>query len=298
MYNHAFLLSGMVIVGAVLSAQAGSVHAEEAPPRTAFKVCGDPNSLPESNDREEGFENKIAKLFADDLGLPLKYEWLPKRLGFIRHTLKDDDTEDGSYKCDVVMGVVEGFDRTANTQAYYHSTWVMVYVKGRGLDDVKSQQDLANLPAERKNKIRVGLYDRGPGTDWAFKYGLMESMVPYQGMTADPNDHPGRIIVDELVPGKIDLAFVWGPVAGYYARQVKDAEVAVIPMVSEPGFKFDFRFAMGVRFGEKEWKEQLNGLIDKHRDEIKAILAEYGIPAVEDVSGGPGGAKPADNGKK
>lgn len=273
----------------------GISTAQEQEERTAFKVCADPNALPESNDKEEGFENKIAKLFADDLGLPLRYEWLPKRLGFIRHTLKDDDTPDGSYKCDIVMGVVEGFDRAATTQSYYHSAWAMVYVKGRGLDDIKSQEDLANLPLERKQNLRIGLYDRGPATDWAFKYGLIDYMVPYQGMTADPNDYPGRIIAEDLVQDKINVTFVWGPVASYYARATKDAEIVVIPMKSEPGIKFDFRFAMAVRYGEKEWLKQINDLIDKHRGAIETVLGEYGIPMVGDSGGRAAAGADGDN---
>jgi len=271
---------------------------EGIPPRTAFKVCADPNALPESNEKEEGFENRIAKVFADDLGLALKYEWFPKRIGFIRHTLKNDETPDGSYKCDVVMGVVEGFDRADNTRPYYHSTWAMVYAKGRGLDDIRSQEDLANLPEDRKKQLRIGLFDRGPATDWAFKHGLIDYMVAYSGMDADLANYPGRIIEQDLLEDKINVTFVWGPVAGYYARKIqkeKDQEIVVIPMQSEPGIKFDFRFAMAVRFGEKEWKQQINDLIEKHADDIRAILSEYNIPTVSDPLAEPYQAKADDD---
>ncbi len=280
-------------LGVMACVTANGLRAEEesTPPRTALKVCGDPNAMPASNDKMEGFENKIAKLFADSLGLPLQYYWFPQRFKFIRNTLKNNKTPDGSYQCDLVISVPEHFDMAATTQPYYHSTWAMVYVKGRGLDDVKSQEDLINLPPERKKNLRIGLYDVGPATEWAYRHGLLDYMVPYQHMTADVQDYPGRIIEQDLVQDKINVTFEWGPIAGYYAKKIKNPELVVIPMKSEPGIKFDFRFTMATRFGEKAWKQQVNDFITRHRDDIRAILAEYGVPLVED-----GGDKAGDEG--
>lgn len=281
-----------LVIGFIACVMMGVLHAEEdaAPARSALKVCGDPNAMPASNDKQEGFENKIAKLFADNLGLPLQYYWFPQRFKFLRYSLKDNRTPDGSYKCDLVMSVPEKFDMAATTQVYYHSTWAMVYVKGRGLDDIKSQDDLVNLPPERKKNLRIGLYDVGPATEWAFKHGLLDYMTtPYQHMTADVGDYPGRIIEQDLVQDKINVAFEWGPIAGYYARKIKDAEVVVVPMKSEPGIKFDFRFAMATRFGEKAWKQQVNDFITQHREDIRTILADYGIPLVEESDAQVGG---------
>ncbi|MGQ0657751.1 MAG: quinoprotein dehydrogenase-associated putative ABC transporter substrate-binding protein [Chromatiales bacterium] len=276
-------LLGLSLITLVLAAMPAMSEEEGASTPTAFKVCADPNSLPDSNQKEEGFENKIAKVFADDLGLPLKYEWFPKARGFIRRTLKNDETPDGSFKCDVVLGVVEGFELADATRPYYHSTWAMVYLKGRGLDDIKTPADLVNLPEEKKKNLRIGLYDRGPATDWAFKHGLFDYLVPYQSMLAtNPDEYPGRIIEEDLLQDKINVTFVWGPVAGYYAKKMKDQELVVIPMQSEPGIKFDFRFAMAVRFGEEAWKQQINELIESNKDEIRAILAEYNMPMVSD----------------
>ncbi|HTT08882.1 MAG TPA: quinoprotein dehydrogenase-associated putative ABC transporter substrate-binding protein [Gammaproteobacteria bacterium] len=274
-----------LVLGMMSSAMTGGLLAEEdaaPPPRTALKVCGDPNAMPASNDKLEGFENKIAKLFADSLKLPLQYYWFPQRFKFIRNSLKNNKTPDGSYQCDLVISVPENFDMAATTQPYYHSTWAMVYVKGRGLDDIKSQDDLANLPPERKKNLRIGLYDVGPATDWAYKHNLLDYMVSYQHMTADVQDYPGRIIEQDLVQDKINVTFEWGPIAGYYAKKIKNPELVVIPMKSEPGIKFDFRFAMATRFGEKAWKQQVNDFITQHREDIRAILAEYGVPLVDE----------------
>lgn len=257
-----------------------SAAEEPRPPRTTLKVCADPNSMPASNEKQEGFENKIAKLFADSLGLPVEFYWFPQRFKFLRNSLKKENP-DGSFKCDLVMSVPVGFDMAATTKPYYHSTYAMVYVKGRGLDDIKSQEDLVNLPEERKKQLRIGLYDVGPATEWAFKHDLLDYMIPYQHMTADVSDYPGRIIENDLVQDKINVTFEWGPIAGYYSKKLKDVELVVVPMKSEPGIQFDYTFAMAVRYGEKEWKQQINTLIDKHRQDIARIFDEYGVPQLE-----------------
>jgi quinoprotein dehydrogenase-associated probable ABC transporter substrate-binding protein len=268
---------------------------DERPPRKSFKVCADPNSMPASNQKQEGFENKIAKIFADSLGLPLEFYWFPQRFKFFRNSLKKENP-DGSYNCDLVMSVPVGLDMAATTKPYYHSTWAMVYVKGRGLDDIKTQDDLVNLSPERKKQLRIGLYDVGPATDWAFKHDLIDYMVSYQHMTADVDDYPGRIIENDLVQDKINVTFEWGPIAGYYAKKIKDHELVVIPMVSEPGAKFDYTFAMAVRFGDKEWKQTINDLIDKHRDDINKVFTDYGVPLLE-VNAADKGSSEADDNK-
>jgi quinoprotein dehydrogenase-associated probable ABC transporter substrate-binding protein len=254
---------------------------QETPKRTAFKVCADPYSLPSSNKEQAGYENKIAELFAQDLKLPLRFEWFPQRIGFIRNTLKNSNTPDESFKCDIVMGVPSNFELAATTKPYFRSSWAMVYVKGRGLDAVKSPQDLVKLPHGEKGKLRIGLFDRSPAALWVVKNGLMDHSIPYQIMSGDPRAYPGEIIEKDLVNDKINLTFVWGPIAGYFAKQIKDHQVVVIPMASEPGIKFDYSIAMAVRFGEKEWKEQINRLIDKHQDEIHKILTDYGVPLAD-----------------
>ncbi len=259
--------------------QTSSVNATNKPAR--FKVCADPFSLPSSNKAQEGYENKIAKLFADDLGVPLEFEWFPQRIGFIRNTLRNDETEDGNYKCDIVMGTIENFEMAATTKPYLHSSWAMVYVKGRGLDEIKSQEDLMNVSAELKEKLRIGLFDRSPAADWLHAYGLMENAKPYQIMMGDARAYPGQIIEQDLVEDKINLTFVWGPIAGYFSKTIKDHEIVVIPMKSEPGIRFNYKIAMAVRFGEKEWKEQINQLIDKNQQEIDKILTEYGVPLLK-----------------
>ena len=271
------LLLGVFIA---LNAVAMTARADDAAPRKALKICADPNAMPMSNEAKEGYENKIADLFAKDLGLPVEYTFFPQRLGFYRNTLKNNDTDDGSYKCDLVISAPENLDFASATKPYFYSTYVMVYVKGRGLDDIKSQEDLAKLPPERLKKLRIGIFDRGPGTKWVALHHMMDEAVPYQSMTADLSDYPGRMIEQDLVNGKIDLTIAWGPIGGYYAKKIKDPQLVVIPMHNEPKINFTYGIAMAVRHGEKAWKKQVTDLIAKHESDIKAILTDYGVPLV------------------
>ncbi len=260
--------------------------ADDAPERKAFRVCQDPNNLPFSNTESQGYENKIAELFAKDLGLPVTYFSFPQRLAFIRNTLRYKlPGED--FRCDIVMGVPAGFDQVSATKPYYTSTYAMVFPKGIGLDAVKSQADFLSLPAERLRKLRIGLFDRSPVSEWLSNHKLVDQGVPYQMMSPDPAQYPGELIEHELADGKIDMAIVWGPIAGYYARRVKTRELIVVPMTSEQGVKFDYPMAMGVRYGEPEWKKQIDALIEKRRPEIMAILRDFGVPLVESPPAAP-----------
>lgn len=263
-------------------AAAGGAHAQataDAPPRTAFRVCQDPNNLPFSNLQGEGIENKIAELFAKDLGLPVTYYSFPNRLAFIRNTLRYKlPGED--YRCDVVMGVPAGFDQVSATAPYYRSTYVLVFAKGKGMDGVKSSDDLLALPQETLRKLRIGVYDRSPGSLWLARKNLVDLGVPYLIMNADPEQYPGQIIERDLAQGKIDAAIVWGPIGGFFAKRVRSPELLVAPMKSEPGLPFEYSMAMGVRYGEPQWKQQVEGLIAKHREEIRKILLDYGVPLV------------------
>ena len=255
---------------------AAVAQAQEAP-RTALRVCQDPNNLPFSNTRGEGIENRIAEVFGKALGLPVTYYSFPQRLAFIRNTLRYKlPGED--FRCDIVMGVPVGFDQVSVTKPYYRSTYALVYPKGIGLDGVQSSDDFLRLDAARLAKLRIGVYDRSPASAWLSKHGLVERGVPYQIMNANPEQYPGEIIEKDLAAGKIDVAIVWGPIAGYFARRVSTPVLVVVPMRSEPGVKFDFQMAMGVRYGEREWKQQVESLIESRRAEIDAILVDFGVP--------------------
>ncbi|MBL8351762.1 MAG: substrate-binding domain-containing protein [Burkholderiaceae bacterium] len=265
-----------------------SAAAQDAPaPRTALRVCQDPNNLPFSNTAGEGLENRIAEVFGKALGLPVTYYSFPQRLAFIRNTLRYK-LPGQDYPCDIVMGVPLGFDQVSVTKPYYRSTYALVFPQGRGLDAVKSGSDFLAVDPARLATLRIGLYDRSPASEWLARHGLVERGVPYQIMNADPAQYPGEIIERDLAAGRIDVAIVWGPIAGFYAKRVTSPRLTVVPLKSEPGVKFDYQMAMGVRHGERDWKQQVESLIESRQSEIAAILAEYGVPVVDETYAGPG----------
>ncbi len=268
-------------LGLTLSALAPVAVAQDPPAaRTALRVCQDPNNLPFSNVAGEGIENRIAELFGKTLGLPVTYYSFPQRLAFIRNTLKFK-LPGVDYPCDIVMGVPAGYDQVAVTKPYYRSTYALVLPQGKGFDQVKSGEEFLKLEPATLSKLRIGVYDRSPASAWLDKHQLLDQGVPYPIMNANPQQYPGEIIEKDLAEGKIDAAIVWGPIAGYFAQRVKAPTLTVIPLKSEPGIKFDYQMAMGVRYGERDWKQQIEGLIDAKRPEIEAILKEFGVPVVD-----------------
>ncbi len=269
----------MALLGLILAAALSNRDAVAQETRTAFRACIDPSNLPFANSKGEGFENRIAELFAQKLGLPVTYYAFPQRMNFVRNTLRYKlPGED--YRCDIVMSVPAGYDQVSATGAYYRSTYALVFPKGKGLDGVRSGSDLAALPSELRSKLKIGLYDKSPASEWLVKYGLEAQARPYAMMSADPEQYPGEIIEKDLAQGKIDAAIVWGPIAGYYAKRVRNVALSVVPLKSEPGIKFDYEIAMGVRYGEPEWKTSVQKLIDDNQAAITAILHEYNVPLI------------------
>jgi quinoprotein dehydrogenase-associated probable ABC transporter substrate-binding protein len=278
------------VVARVLALACGAVAAcppaaaqdtDKPPPRQALRVCQDPNNLPFSNVAGAGIENRIAEVFGKALGLPVEYYSFPQRMAFIRNTLRYK-LPGQDYPCDIVMGVPVGYDQVSVTKPYYRSTYALVFPQGQGLDQVKSGDDFLKLDPARLGKLRIGIYDRSPASDWLSLHRLVERGVPYPIMNADPQQYPGEIIEKDLAAGKIDAAIVWGPIAGYFAQRVKSPRLTVVPLKSEPGVRFDYEMAMGVRYGEREWKQKVEGLIDSQQAAIQAILKDYGVPVVDE----------------
>ncbi|MDL2356810.1 MAG: quinoprotein dehydrogenase-associated putative ABC transporter substrate-binding protein [Pseudomonadota bacterium] len=243
-----------------------------------LRVCQDPNNLPFSNRALQGFENKIAALLAADLGWQIDYTWYPQRMGFIRNTLRAKNPDSDSFKCDLVTGVASGFDMGATTRPYYRSTYAMAYVKGKGLDGVHTLEDLLTLSPAQRAKLRLGVFGRSPVTDWLLENGLIDKMVSYQTQSGDAERYPGEMVEKDLANGVIDVAFIWGPIAGYFARQATAVPILAIPLKPHPGIQFEFDIAMAVRFGEAAYKQRIDEAIDRNRPKINAILAEYGVP--------------------
>jgi mxaJ protein len=264
---------------ALLAACAGKSAAAAAPAPRELRVCADPNNLPYSNRRLEGFENRLAEMVARDLHATVRYTWWPQHRGFIRNTLK-------AGTCDVLMGLPSSVELALTTRPYYRSTYVFVSRRdGQGIA-VRSLDD----PALRKLRVGVQMIgDDGTNSPPAHALanrGMIRNVVGYSvyGDYAQPN--PPARIVEAVARGDIDLAVVWGPLAGYFApRQGAPlAMVPVSPQIDRPYLPFVFDVSMAVRRGDVKLRDQLDAFLERRQPEIDALLDRYGVPRV----GGPG----------
>lgn len=248
-------------------------------PAGVLRVCADPNNLPFSNQRLEGFENKIADLLAQDLGERVEYTWWAQRRGFFRNTLK-------AGMCDVVIGVPSGFEMALTTRPYYRSTYVFLSRKDRHLN-VKSFDD----PVLKKLRIGVQIIgddqSNAPPAHALTRRNIVDNVRGFTlyGDYSQPN--PPARIVDAVAKGDIDLAIVWGPLASYFAKQsrVPLDVVPVSPQIDQPFLPFVFDISMGVRRGDQELRDQLDQFLEKRRPEIEQILQDYRVPKVEGGNG-------------
>lgn len=232
-----------------------------------FRVCADPRNLPFSDEKGQGFENKIAALLAQKLGEPTSYTYFPQVIGFVRNTLN-------ALRCDVVMGVAVGDDEVQTTNPYYHTTYALVFKPGTGLDGIQSLED------PRLKDKRIGVVAGTPPASVMVQDGLMARAKPYP-LTVDTRvDAPAHSMVDDIVAGTIDAGVLWGPMAGYYAQQV-EPHLTVVPLLKEHE-QMDFRIAMGVRHSDQDWKRKLNRLIAEDQPQINQILAGYGVPLLDE----------------
>jgi mxaJ protein len=274
---------GAWIVAAAALLAVGSAAGADAPPAAdkVLRVCADPNSMPQSNRAGDGYENRIAELLAKELGWKLEYTWFPQRMGFVRMTLKARDPDNDRFKCDLIMGVPVGFELAMTTPAYYRSTWAMVIPKAKGLDDIHTPDELLKIDPVKLKSLRFGLFARTPPTDWLLKNKLFDQAHAIPPQSGDPEAYPGEMVDKELAAGNIDVAFVWGPVAGYFAKHSKAPGMLVVPFPSDPDTKYVYDIAMGVRFGEKEWLDRIAGLLVSKKKEIDDILLSYGVPLLD-----------------
>lgn len=243
-----------------------------------LRVCADPNNLPYSNKALEGFENKIAEQLGNYLGLEVEYVWFPQRMGFIRNTLKNWSDDNGRFACDLVIGVPAQFDIAATTKPYYRSAYSLLFKQAGPLADVDSQQALADLPDSVKQSLKVAAFSPSPAVAWLRENGFRDNTTFFRIMNGDPEDYPGKL-VQRVADNEFDVLVIWGPIAGYFAKDQPD--IAVIPMTSEGSNVFDFTISMGVRYGEQPWKETVEMAMDANAPQIAMILQDYGIPIVE-----------------
>jgi len=202
-----------------------------------------------------------------------------QRIGFSRNTIKKVDPKTGRFLCDVAMSVPNERGMLSPTTSYFSSIEAMVYRSNDGFE-LNQIRDVAKVSQDHK-KLVIGLFDRGVATEGLLNNGLAEQIKYYQFMSGDAQVNAGRLVASELAAGTIDVAFLWGPIAGYYAS-VSDVDMTVVPL-NELSKDFVFSFGMGVRHQDKKWKEVLNLILEKRKDDITAILAEYNFPSLDDV---------------
>jgi quinoprotein dehydrogenase-associated probable ABC transporter substrate-binding protein len=234
-----------------------------------LRVCADPRNLPFSNEKGEGFENKLAELFAEKLQKKLDYMYFPQATGFVKMTL-------GAHRCDVIMGFPQGDDLAQGTNPYYRTAYALVAKQGSGLDDVTTLED------ERLKSKRIGIVAGTPPATNMAVAGLMMNARPYQLMIDTRFDSSSAAMIKDLMSGEIDAGILWGPMAGYYAKQA-NPPLHVMPLVKETsGPQLAFRIGMGVRPADQNWKRLLNRLIQENQPAINKILLDFGVPLLDE----------------
>src|SRR5258707_7208638 len=234
-----------------------------------LRVCADPRNLPFSNEKGEGFENKLAELFAEKLNKKLDYMYFPQATGFVRMTL-------GAHRCDVIMGFPQGDDLVQGTNPYYRTAYALVAKQGSGLEDVATLED------ERLKGKHIGIVaGTPPATNMAVN-GLMTNAKPYQLMVDTRIDSSGEAMIGDLMSGKIDAGILRGPMPGLHAKKA-EPPLHVTPLVKEKtGPRLAFRIGMGVRGADQNWKRLLNRLIQENQPAINKILLDFGVPLLDE----------------
>lgn len=268
--RHPLRIAGLAVAIAVL-VSTGTASA----PNRELRVCADPDNLPFSNQKREGFENKLAELVAREMDATVKYTWMPQRRGFIRRTLK-------AQECDVVPGMPSGSEMVLATKPYYRSTYVFVYPKTRNLE-------LRSLDDPVLRRLKIGLHAIGedganpPPAHALARRGMTKNVVGFEMWDVEDVQNPQGRIIEAVAAGEIDVAIVWGPFGGYFAKQ-QNTELAVVPVspaVEPPGIPFVFDMSMAVRPGEAALKTELERILDRRRSDVRRILGEFGVPLVK-----------------
>jgi quinoprotein dehydrogenase-associated probable ABC transporter substrate-binding protein len=234
-----------------------------------LRVCADPHNMPFSNDKGEGFENKLAELLAAKLDKKLAYAFFPQATGFVRNTL-------GAHRCDVIMGFPQGDDLVQGTNPYYRTAYALITKAGVGIEDV------ATLSDPRLKDKRIGIVaGTPPATNMAVN-GLMTNARPYPLVIDTRVDSSAEAMIKDLRAGAIDVGILWGPMAGWYARRA-DPPLHVTPLVKETsGPKLAYRIGMGVRGADQNWKRLLNRFIQENQGAIDKLLIGFGVPLLDD----------------
>jgi mxaJ protein len=239
-----------------------------------LRVCAEPNNLPFSNQKLEGLENKLADLIAADLHATVKYAWFRQRRGYVRRTLKANE-------CDMLLGIPTAAEMVLPTVPYYRSSYVFVYRKEDNLR-------LASFDDPVLRQLRIGLHAIGddganpPPVHALAHRGIVNHVIGFTMFDVDTVLNPQGRVIDAVANGDIDVAIVWGPFGGYFAKQQKVAlaVVPVSPSVEPPGIPFTYDISIAVRPGDMALKAELDGVLQRRRRDVDKILEDFGIPLV------------------
>ncbi len=245
----------------------GSIELVDA---KVLRVCADPNNLPFSNEKGEGFENKIAEYLAKKINKELAYAFYPGATGFVRNTLN-------AHLCDVILGIPQGNDLVQPTNPYYRTTYAIVTRAGSELEGLTTLDD----PRLKSKQHRIGLVANTPPGNILAKEGLMGAVKPYPLMVDTRFDSSSATMIRDLEAGEIDVALLWGPIAGYYVKNAK-TKLNLAPIQETAGTRMAFRVAFGVRHSDQIWKRDLNQFISQNKSELEKILIDYGVPLIDE----------------
>ena len=262
-------MKAVLAIAAILSFAASPAAARE------LKVCADPNNLPFSNSKEEGFENRIVRIVAEELNAEVRYVWWAQRRGNVRETLN-------AGLCDLIPGIASSLEMLGTTRPYYRSTYVAVARSG-------AVAGLNSFDDERLAKLRVGVQligDDGANSPPAHslsRRGLFDNVrgFPIYGNYAATN--PQAPIIESVARGDVDVAFVWGPTAGYFARQQR-VPLSIAPLEPQsdgPALPMVFDISMGVRRDNLQLKREVDAALRKRAEEIRKVLTDYGVPLID-----------------
>lgn len=232
-----------------------------------LRVCADPSNLPYSNQALQGFENRIIDLVAAKLGLEVRYTWFPQSIGFVRNTLRLRD-------CDLISGITTTSEKVQNTNPYYRSVYTMVYRKNSALD-------ATTMSDPRLKNLKLGVVAGTPPVNIIARLGLLTNIKPYQLVADTRRNKPARQAILDVASGATDVAFIWGPIAAYYARE-SDTELVLVPLTSEDkSVRLGFSVSMAVRYNETDWKREINAVLRELQPEINRILRDFGVPLLD-----------------
>ncbi|MBM3544735.1 MAG: quinoprotein dehydrogenase-associated putative ABC transporter substrate-binding protein [Alphaproteobacteria bacterium] len=237
-----------------------------APAAGVLRVCADPDNMPFSNEKGEGFENKLAELIADRLGSELDYVWFSEASGYVPNTM-------GKDACDLVMGYAQGTGLIDDTNPYYYTSYVLIYRK-----DDPALAGVDRLSDSRLKSKRIGLVARTPPASILAMHGLVANAKPFEIFGGESQAKAAADMVAEIAAGKLDAGLLWGPVGGYYAQR-SPVPLAVVPLVKErAGPSTIYAITMGVRPNDPQWKHKINKVIAENQRDINAILQSYDVP--------------------